>query len=475
MRVSILNLNLVGHDAIGNCIINQLRFFAERGDEARVFVEHPPQGISPDIAPSVKVVSLNDLLHSHDDHFNRSDLYIYHYPGYYGLIESIRTVNHGSVIFHYHNVTPPELWGSVYQRQTLEHGVEEVKLVHYADLAIADSPFNRDELVERYGYDETRIFVLPCAVNPIDFHPSSSATDFLDRYRLRGRRVLLFVGRMAGNKRIDILVEALPRIIAQIPQAVLLLVGDNKGNPALQEVSQKAHERAIQLGVAGDVIFTGTIADTPPPFAAADVYVSASLHEGFGVPLIEAMASGVPVVASRAAAHPWVIGDAGLLCEPNDPVDLANKVVQVLTDHTLSSNLRERGITRAREFALDKHLQTLAQIINKAEHELTAYGPSLKRSRALNSNAVEIAASLSKIRDLYAQADIMLRDYKVHSKWPFMSRIRRALTSHLWGPYLDPTLERQVSFNREVLALLEETIRRQERQNQPPDANDPKD
>lgn len=474
MRVSILNLNLVGHDAIGNCIINQLRFFAERGDDARVFVEHPPQGISPDIAPSVKVVGLNDLLSGREDHFDYSDLYIYHYPGYYALMESIRTVNHGSVIFHYHNVTPPELWGSEYLRQTLEDGIAQTKLVHYADWAITVSPFNQDELVKRFGYDESRTFILPCAVNPIDFHPSSSATDFLDRYRLRGRRVLLFVGRMAGNKRIDILVEALPLIKAKVPQAILILVGDNAGNPALREISQKAYQRAVQLGVAKDVIFTGKV-ENDPPFSVADVYVSASLHEGFGVPLIEAMASGVPVVASRAAAHPWVIGDAGLLCEPNDPVDLANKVVQVLTDQALSSNLRERGITRAREFALDKHLQTLAQIINKAEHELTAYGPSLKRSRALNSNAVEIAASLSKIRDLYAQADIMLRDYKVHSRWPFMSRIRRALTSHIWGPYLDPTLERQVSFNREVLALLEETIRRQERQNQPPDANNPKD
>ena len=148
MKVSLINLNLVLQDAVGMCIVNQARFFLRRGDDVHIYVCHLPAGAPDDIAALTSAVSLADLIGGRFPHFRRSDLFIYHYPGRHALMESIKGIERGAVIFYYHNVTPPELWGTRTDRNQLTRGAEGITLVHSADLAIADSPFNADELVE---------------------------------------------------------------------------------------------------------------------------------------------------------------------------------------------------------------------------------------------------------------------------------------------------------------------------------------
>lgn len=83
-------------------------------------------------------------------------------------------------------------------------------------------------------------------------------------------------------------------------------MGDHDSSPALREITAEARAVAARLGITRDVIFTGRVDDLPRYLRLADLYVTASLHEGFGVPLIEAMACGIPVVAGRSGAMPWV-------------------------------------------------------------------------------------------------------------------------------------------------------------------------
>ena len=126
--------------------------------------------------------------------------------------------------------------------------MEGVSLVHYADLAVADSPFSAEQLVEQYGFDRTRVRVLPLAVSLDRFAPGPKDADLIHRLSLEGRRVLLFTGRMAGNKRVDLLVEALALVKASIPEAKLLLVGDCDSSDAYRQITRKAQASSCRTG-----------------------------------------------------------------------------------------------------------------------------------------------------------------------------------------------------------------------------------
>lgn len=465
MRVSLINLNLMAQDAIGRTMLDQIRFFRRRGDEIQVFLTHPPQGVPEDVAALTRVATLADLITRRDEHFARSDLYIYHYPGLYPLIESIKEIDRGAIIFYHHNITPPELWGESPEQANLRRSLQSIGLyIHYSDLAVTDSRFNADQLVNEHACEPERIRVLPQAVALDQFTPGPKDLTLLRRYGLEGRRVILFVGRMAGNKRIDLLVEALPLVQKKVHNAVLMLVGDDRSNPDFQENVARARVLAGKRGVAHDVIFTGLVDELPSYYRLADVYATASVHEGFGVPLIEAMASGVPIVASQATAHPWVLDGAGLLVEPGDAADLADNIAQVLTDDELYGRLVQSGLARAREFSLENYEAGWAKIVAEATAWLPDQpysrlyslrtqmgGQSSKAKRKVMPSAIHDALLSDELYQLEESADVVDRDYIVHSNLPIVGSlvawIRRNLTSHLREPYVDPTFERQVTFN----------------------------
>jgi glycosyltransferase involved in cell wall biosynthesis len=466
MRVSLINVSLRSDDAIGACVLNQVRFFQKRGDDVRVYLTNPAQKVPSDVKPLTGAVALRELIEGRDEHFMLSDLYVYHYPGHYPLVETIRDIERGTVVFYYHNVTPPELWGTDVGREYLVDGVEGAILAHYADLVITPSPFNKQDLVERLGYAPERIYVLPLAVDVNRFSPAEGDPgiargdpELVKRYGLEGQRVLLFVGRMAGNKRIDLLIDALARIKREVTNTKLLLVGDKESDPAFQPVVAAAQARAKELGVSDDAIWTGRVDDVAPYYRLADVFVTASLHEGFGVPLIEAMASGVPAVACRAGGMPWVMDDAGLLCEPQDALDLAEKTLSLLVDAELRQRLIVRGLERAQEFSLAAYEADLAKILDDVHSGAPAGVPSRHGFRRGSEGRQTVGDEgvsgmlLEMLADaVQARSDVSMREYVVRSGVPLVGPLiawfRRNLTSHLREPYVDPIIDRQVNFNR---------------------------
>jgi glycosyltransferase involved in cell wall biosynthesis len=368
-RAVLINRNCVARDAIGNNIVRKLRLLRKWGYAPLLLVHDFDRRLPIDEQALMVEVDLDRMLDPPPDilwaaqHFWHAGLYIFDYPEYYPLVDLIRMTPGGTVIFDYHGVTPPELWSSALSRENLELGVRNLRLADYADLAIAHSDYTRQELIATGVIAPERVAVMPYAVSFDAFHPAidksyappnalhppvpapqyESGNHYSPSPTVgegAGRwgtvppgdgPILLYVGRMAGNKRIDTLIRMAALVQKRYPNVRLLLVGDDQ-SPAYAEVVGAAHELIDALGLANNVAFTGQAPDEElvALYQSADVFVTASLHEGFCIPAIEAMACGVPIVAAAAAALPSTVGDAGLLFEPENAEMCAAQVIALL-------------------------------------------------------------------------------------------------------------------------------------------------
>ena len=152
------------------------------------------------------------------------------------------------------------------------------------------------------------------------------------------------VGRLSPEKGQGFLMQALPAILAAFPRAACVIAGEGPSRAALEEESRR-------LGIGDRVVFLGFRRDVPMVLAALDLFVQPSIYEGFGLSLLEAMAAGLPVVASRVGGIPEVIedGHTGILVQPQDPAALAGAVVRLLGDTEGARRLGESAANRARE------------------------------------------------------------------------------------------------------------------------------
>jgi glycosyltransferase involved in cell wall biosynthesis len=185
-----------------------------------------------------------------------------------------------------------------------------------ADRIVAVSELTRRDLIEHYSVDERKIVVIPNGVDP-EFSPEGPKRD--------GPPYLLFVGSLQARKDPVTAVEAFARGSGELR---LVLVGPDKGGGG------EARATAERLGVADRVEFMGHVekAELASLYRGAQALVFPSRYEGFGLPVVEAMASGTPVVASSAGAIPEVAGDAAILVQPGDPAALAAGVAEALAD-----------------------------------------------------------------------------------------------------------------------------------------------
>lgn len=340
-RACIIGPLCLVNDAVSNAMIDQLHMLRNRGYHALILVEHIDLRQPPALRQYMLGMSFDDLTNGTITALNRraqthvaaSDLFFFHYPNPYDLFEAITTLDHGVAIVDYHGVTPAALHESASDAALFERRLRRhFAWMRHADYAIAHSAYTRAELLQTGMVSPERVFQMGYTVALDRFAPAAKPARLLERYGVRADQpVLLYVGRMAANKRIVVLVRALASIRQRCPDAVLLLVG-NTSNPAYAPIIAQAKYEAAALGFADAVIFTGMVPDAelPDHYRLADVFVTASLHEGFCIPVIESMASGVPPIGARATALPETIGTGGLTFTPDDPADLATKVLRVL-------------------------------------------------------------------------------------------------------------------------------------------------
>lgn len=158
-------------------------------------------------------------------------------------------------------------------------------------------------------------------------------------------RFILHVGTLQPRKNIPTLLQA----FAQLEDRTMKLVLIGGKGWLFDEIFAQIQ----QLGVEERVLFPGYVPDAELPlwYASADLFVFPSVYEGFGMPVVEAMACGTPVVASNSSSIPEAVGKAGLLFEPHNPSELAERIVSVLQNSQLSAKMRQLGLEQARRFS----------------------------------------------------------------------------------------------------------------------------
>jgi len=268
-------------------------------------------------------------------------------------------------LVNYHNITPAELLQWWEPAVAYEVGVGRAQLGRLAaqcHLAIADSAFNERELTA-LGYRHTAVSSLLIDTAPAP--PDPALARRLAEARADGSPDFLFVGKVSPHKAQHDLVKMLS-VYRRLyhPGARLHLVGSALGTtygPALEAF-------VAELGLTRAVSVTGSITagELEAYYRGCDVFVCASEHEGFCVPLIEAMAHGLPVVAYASSAVPETVGEAGLLLDAKSPLRMAATVQRVVTDARLRSALVDLGRDRAAAFSLEHARRHFVDLVARA-------------------------------------------------------------------------------------------------------------
>ncbi|TMV07050.1 glycosyltransferase family 4 protein [Ruegeria sediminis] len=168
--------------------------------------------------------------------------------------------------------------------------------------------------------------------------------------------LLVYLGGFNRHKNVLKLIEAMPQILAQVPQVRLAIVGRSTGARFWDNVEDLKASAAADAARSNSIVFTGEIED--PALAAllcaADALVFPSLWEGFGLPALEAMSCGTPVLSSDRGSLPEVVGDGGLYFDPLSSEALATQVIRLLTEPGLKEDLSKKALARAATFGWDK-------------------------------------------------------------------------------------------------------------------------
>lgn len=214
---------------------------------------------------------------------------------------------------------------------------------------VADSEYSKRAIVDRLGLPPAKVTVIPVALGEA-FRPVELTDEVKLRYGIRSPYIL-YVGNFMAHKNLPRLLRAYAALPGPLGarHALVLAGGDRAGRPPLEAL-------AARLGVAERVLFAGLVddRDLPALYAGAAVFVLPSLEEGFGLPALEAMACGAPVVVSNCGALPEVVGDAALTVDPEAEAEIAAVLARVLSDAGLARDLAGRGRARATLFAPER-------------------------------------------------------------------------------------------------------------------------
>jgi glycosyltransferase involved in cell wall biosynthesis len=326
-------------DAIGNDVFGMYQSLRDRGHDARLFAnEWTTNGVGV-----AKPEEIPGFLAGTDD------VLIYHYSMGWDLgLDLLRETKCKRVV-KYHNITTPAFFtgfSSLYEN-ICRVGRQQLKDIAKAgcDLYLSDSEFNRQELLLE-GADENKNIVVP-PFHHIDMLQTIEADmSIIDAYR-DGKTNILMVGRVAPNKDHAGLIRAFALYRSKYNQnSRLLIVGKEPWN--LESYAESLRDLVARWGLRGAVVFAGCVSNEQLKafYLVSHAFLLTSLHEGFCVPLVEAMAMKVPIVAYASPAVSATIGNAGLVWQERNPFFLAESLDVIAKDESTSVALGLMGWRR---------------------------------------------------------------------------------------------------------------------------------
>jgi glycosyltransferase involved in cell wall biosynthesis len=285
---------------------------------AQVDLFHAPHYVLPALTPSRTIVTIHDCIHLM-------------FPQYL-----------------------PNRLGHAYARASLWTAA------HKSDRILTVSEASKRDILRFFNVRPEKIVVIPNAIDerfaiePDEEHIVRTR----ERYQLNDQFVL-YAGNIKPHKNLERLIEAFHRVrVRGLDHLKLLIIGDEIFK--LQTLRRAVHRHKLHTHVR----FLGFVPQETLAvlYRLASVFVFPSLYEGFGLPPLEAMASGTPVVTSNVSSLPEVVGDAALLVDPYDPEAIADGMMRALTDDELRADLRRRGFARAQAYSWDRSVRQIHDI-----------------------------------------------------------------------------------------------------------------
>ncbi len=227
------------------------------------------------------------------------------------------------------------------------------RAAHSADRIIVPSKATRRDSVELLGVSPEKVTVIPEAPDPV-FRPwegdAAALSDEMSQLGVDGP-FLLFVGTLEPRKNLPLLLRAYRRLIDEAAAQIRLVIAGRPG-----WLYQEVFDLTAQLKLTDEVLFLGHVPsqDLRLLYCAAQVYVHPAFYEGFGLPPLEAMACGTPVVAAATSSLPEVVGDAAILVDPTDTEAWTAAIHRVLVEPELRVDLKKRGLARAQRFSWEE-------------------------------------------------------------------------------------------------------------------------
>ncbi len=226
---------------------------------------------------------------------------------------------------------------------------ELLQTIKRAEIFITDSDFTRLELISYFNISENKVFTAKLACSD-EFKPhlEEEIAPVLGKYKLNFKKYSLFTGSIEPRKNISTLLDAYERLPLLLRQQIPLVISGFKGWNS--ESLHRRFEKGQQKGWLHYLGFTPSN-DLPALYAGAVSFLFPSFYEGFGLPVLEAMASGTPVVCSTSSSLPEVAGSSALMCDAMDVETLTSLIMKSLTDTEWQENATKSGLLHASQFS----------------------------------------------------------------------------------------------------------------------------
>ncbi len=341
-------------DAVGNDTLSIAGILENRGFQKEIYAENIDRRFQ------LGVVKTIDRMEPLSD----DDILIYHAST--GTELNYMLPNYGGKqVMIYHNITPPEFFEgySPIAADLCRNGYEGIQhLSEIVKYCIADSEYNKQELIAM-GY-RCPIDVCPILI-PFDDYNQTPDHRVVSAFCGDGYTNLLFVGRIAPNKKQEDVIRAFYIYQRYFnSKSRLFLVGSSSG---MEKYEQKLHAYVEKLGISSKVIFPGHIrfSEILAYYRIADAFVCMSEHEGFCVPIVEAMHFDIPIIAYNSSAVPETMAKGGIIIEDKDPQLAATAIDRVIRDQNLRKYISDCQKDRLKDFSYDSVQERFMECMKK--------------------------------------------------------------------------------------------------------------